>query len=105
MSITTMVIVVMDIYLQIVHHNSVTRMMDISYEKVLLSEIEPVLETLSGLKTSFVNKLKFILFDEVGQVGASLLRRVLLGLCFPVLTKLISHRWFYPAALTVQRDI
>ena len=28
--------------------------MDISYEKVLLSEIEPVLETLSGLKTLFL---------------------------------------------------
>ena len=51
MSITTMVIVVMDIYLQIVHHNSVTRMMDNSFEKVLLSETESDLETLSGLKT------------------------------------------------------
>ena len=46
-----MVLVVMDIYLQIVHHNSVTRMMDISYQKVLLSTQESDLETLSGLKT------------------------------------------------------
>ena len=52
MSITTMVIVVMDIYLQIVHHNSVTRMMDNSFEKVLLSETESDLETLSGLEIS-----------------------------------------------------
>ena len=50
MSITTMVIVVMDIFLQIVHHNSVTRMMDISFEKVLTSRTESDLETLSGLK-------------------------------------------------------
>ena len=48
-----MVIVVMDIYLQIVHHNSVTRMMDNSFEKVLLSETESDLETLSGLKIQF----------------------------------------------------
>ena len=50
MSITTMVIVVMDIYLQIVHHNSVTRMMDNSFEKVLISGTESDLETLLGLK-------------------------------------------------------
>ena len=51
-----MVIVVMDIYLQIVHHNSVTRMMDNSFEKVLISETESNLETLSGLKIIFQNK-------------------------------------------------
>ena len=51
MSITTMVQVVMDIYLQIVHHNIVTRMMDIPYQKVLTSVTESDLETLSGLKT------------------------------------------------------
>ena len=57
MSITTMVIVVMDIYLQIVHHNSVTRMMDNSFEKVLISGTESDLETLSGLKTVFTNQI------------------------------------------------
>ena len=57
-----MVKVVMDIYLQIVHHNSVTRMMDNSFEKVLLSETESDLETLSGLKSLTPKKLHFLLY-------------------------------------------
>ena len=40
----------MDNSLQIYHHNSVTRMMDNSVEKVLISGTESDLETLLGLK-------------------------------------------------------
>ena len=46
-----MIKVVMGIYLRIVHHNSVTRIMDNSFEKVLISGTESDLETLLGLKT------------------------------------------------------